>query len=137
MAAGKSATKARRDCDAPGARPRRSSAGQAAFTKRLSEASASGATSVATTSSPFARKSAAQLAPMTPVPMIAIRRIGWLAMARAPWISVSEFHVGNAGEIALREEKVALFRPVEPGGIDRARKIGHEHTVAGHIQRDA
>jgi hypothetical protein len=41
-------------------------------------ASAFGAGSVAMTSSPRARYSAAQLAPMTPVPTMAMRRIGLL-----------------------------------------------------------
>src|SRR5207302_1008921 len=53
-AAGRSAVNVRRDCEAPGARPNRSRAGHAAFTKRLSDSSASGAISVAMTSSPFA-----------------------------------------------------------------------------------
>src|SRR5258707_3679573 len=70
-AVGKSAVNFRVDCDASGARPNRLRAGQAASTKCLSDASASGATSVATTSKPFAKKSAAQLAPTTPQPMIA------------------------------------------------------------------
>src|SRR5712672_555688 len=70
-AVAKSAANFRFDCDASGARPNLLSAGQAASTKCLSDASASGATSVATTSKPFARKSAAQLAPTTLVPIIA------------------------------------------------------------------
>ena len=64
------------DCDAPGERPNRLSAGQAVSTNLLSEASAFGAMSVATTSSPLARNSAVQLAPITPVPMMAMRRMG-------------------------------------------------------------
>jgi hypothetical protein len=64
------------DCDAPGESPNRSSAGQAVSTNFLSAASAFGAMSVATTSSPFARNSAVQLAPMTPVPMMAMRPMG-------------------------------------------------------------
>ena len=64
------------DCDAPGERPNRLSAGQAVSTNFLSAASAFGATSVATTCSPLARNSAVQLAPITPVPMMAMRRMG-------------------------------------------------------------
>ena len=137
-AAGISAVNVRRDCDAPGARPNRSSAGQAAFTKRRSDVSASGAISVAMTSSPFARNSAVQLAPMTPVPMMATRRIGLLLdMVGSPLIGFQISRVSDAGEIALREEKVAFSRSVEPGGIDRAGEIGHEHPIARDIQRDA
>src|SRR4051812_29246530 len=136
----RSAVNVRRDWDAPGVRPNRSSAGQAAFTKRLSDVSASGAISVAMTSSPFARNSAVQLAPMTPVPMMATRRIGLLLdMVGSPLIGfqISDFRVSDAGEIALCEEKVAFSRSVEPGGIDRAGKIGHEHPIARDIQRNA
>jgi hypothetical protein len=60
----------------PGASPNRSSAGHAICTKRFNEASASGAISVAMTSSPLARNSAVQLAPIAPVPMMAMRRTG-------------------------------------------------------------
>src|SRR5580704_4522920 len=133
-----SGVNARCDCDASGARPNRSSAGQAAFTNRLSPVSASGATSVATTSSPFARNSAVQLAPMTPVPMMAMRRIGLLFdIVWSPSGRISDFRVGDAGEIALRVEEIAFARSVEPGGIERAGKIGDEHPIAGDIERDA
>src|SRR5277367_6885566 len=64
------------DCDAPGARPNLFRAGHAASTNRFRAASALGAISVATTSRPLARYSAAQLAPITPVPMIVTRRMG-------------------------------------------------------------
>jgi hypothetical protein len=64
------------DCDAPGDKPSRLSAGQAVSTNFLSAVSAFGATSVATTCSPLARNSAVQLAPITPVPMMAMRRMG-------------------------------------------------------------
>src|ERR1700682_2885261 len=69
-----------RDCDAFGARPSLFIAGHAMSTKRLSEAFASGAISVATTSRPLARKSAVQLAPMTPVPIMATRRMGLVSV---------------------------------------------------------
>ena len=52
-------------------------------------------------------------------------------------ILVSNFGVGDAGQIPLREDKVELSRPVELGGIDRAGEIGHEHPIAGDIQRNA
>src|ERR1700733_8100783 len=74
------------DSDAPGARPNLFRAGHAASTNFLREASAFGAMSVATTSRPLARYSALQLAPMTPVPMIATRRMGlMLDILRAPF----------------------------------------------------
>src|ERR1700689_4117763 len=77
------------DCDAPGARPRRLRAGHAASTNRFRAASAFGAISVATTSRPLARYSAAQLAPMTPVPMIVTRRMGWVVdIFRSPFDQV-------------------------------------------------
>jgi len=63
----------RRSIDAPGDRPSAVSAGQAASTYLKSACSAPGAGSVATTSSPWARKHAAQLPPITPVPTIATR----------------------------------------------------------------
>jgi hypothetical protein len=72
------------DWDAPGPRPNLLSAGHAASTNRFRAASASGATSVATTSRPFARKRAVQLAPMTPVPMTATRRMGLVVMVSSP-----------------------------------------------------
>src|ERR1700722_525229 len=138
-AAGSSAVKVSFDWDAPGARPNLSSAGHASLMKRFRAASAFGATSVAVTSRPLARNSAAQLAPMTPVPMMAVLRMGLVMsdMVVSPLIECSDFRVGNAGEIALRVEKIALARPVEVRGIDGAREIGHEHPVFGDIEGDA
>src|ERR1700674_4668720 len=114
-------------CDAPRASPIRCSAGHAAATKRFKAASASGATSVATTSRPFARKSAVQLAPMTPVPMMAIRRMGLLCDIS---YLLGNFGVGDAGEIALRVQEIAFTRSVEPRRVERAGEVGHEHAVA-------
>src|SRR5271156_5568759 len=94
------------DCDAPGERPNRLSAGQAASTKRRSATSALGATSVAVTSRPLARNSAVQLAPITPVPMMAMRRMGLVDMIYSPLLIFSDFGVSNAGEIALGVEEV-------------------------------
>jgi hypothetical protein len=76
------------DCDAPVDRPNRLSAGQAFSTNFLSAASAFGAMSVATTCSPLARYSAVQLAPMTPVPMMAMRRMGFVDMIGSPLLRV-------------------------------------------------
>src|SRR5262252_1116210 len=133
-ACARSAVNLRFDCDAPGDRPNRLSAGQALSTNLRSEASAFGAGSVATTCNPLARKSEAQLAPITPVPMIAMRRMGLvLAMSCLR----SDFGVGDAGEIALGIEEVALVLAIEIGGIDRAGEVGDEHAVAGNIKCDA
>src|SRR6266404_2418334 len=73
-----SVVKLKRSRDAAEERPMLVRSGQASSTYLRKLASALGAGSVATTSNPRARYSAAQLAPMTPVPTIAIRRIGLL-----------------------------------------------------------
>src|SRR6266481_8834804 len=65
--------KLRRSRDAPEERPMSVSAGHASSTYLRRLASAFGAGSVAITSNPRARYCAAQLAPITPVPTIAIR----------------------------------------------------------------
>src|SRR6201986_1203856 len=78
IACGSAAVNFKFDCDAPGERPNRLSAGQALSTNFLSEASAFGAMSVATTCSPLARNSEVQLAPITPGPMMATARIALL-----------------------------------------------------------
>ncbi len=67
--------KLRRSRDAPGERPISVSDGHASSTYWRRLASALGAGSVAITSNPRARYCAAQLAPMTPVPTIAMRCI--------------------------------------------------------------
>src|SRR5690606_15653780 len=64
-------TKRRRSSEAPGARPCRSSAGQALARRLRSAASAPGAGSQAITSRPWARARAIQPAPITPVPRAA------------------------------------------------------------------
>ena len=61
---------------ASGVSPIAVSAGHAASTYSRNLASALGAGSLATTSNPHARYCAAQLAPMRPVPTIAMRRTG-------------------------------------------------------------
>src|SRR6266851_1201013 len=67
-----------RSLAAPGERPISVKAGHASSTYLRRSASALGAGSVAITSNPRARYCAAQLAPITPVPTIAIRRTGLL-----------------------------------------------------------
>src|ERR1700677_1878167 len=122
-AAARSALKVILDWDAPGERPSLLSDGHAASTKRFRAASAFGATSVATTSRPFARKRAVQLAPMTPVPMMATRRMGLLGgMDISTTKRCSDFGVGDAGEITLGVEEVALVLSIEISGIERPGK---------------
>src|SRR6266700_8055467 len=70
--------KLRRSFEAPGVRPMIVICFHASSTYLRKLASALGAGSVATTSNPRARYWVAQLAPMTPVPTMAIRRIGLL-----------------------------------------------------------
>src|SRR5438552_13902027 len=108
--------KLRRSRDAPEERPISVSAGHASSTYLRRLASAFGAGSVAMTSNPRARYCAAQLAPMTPVPTIAIRRIGLLYDILV-FLRV-DFCVSDSGEISLRDEQRFLFRAVEFGGID-------------------
>src|SRR5882757_9199025 len=129
-----SALNLRFDCDAPGDRPNRLSAGQAVSTNFRSAASAFGAMSVATTCNPLARNSELQLAPITPVPMMAMRRMGLFCDMS---LLLRDFGVCDAGEVALCVQEVALVGSVEPCGVDRARKISDEHAIAGDVQRDA
>src|SRR6266567_3701935 len=72
--------KLRRSRDAPEERPMSVSAGHASSTYLRRLASAFGAGSVAITSNPRARYCAAQLAPITPVPTIAIRCTGFFKL---------------------------------------------------------
>src|SRR5712671_4520483 len=123
------------DCDAPGERPNRLSAGQVVSTNFLSEASAFGAMSVATTCSPLARNSAVQLAPMTPVPIMAMRRMGLVSVMS--FLRLLDFGIGDAGEIALGVKEVALVLSIEIGGIDRTGEVGDEHPVAGNVEGNA
>src|SRR5580704_19248072 len=132
-----SAVNFRFDCDAPGDRPNRFSAGQAVSTNFRSAASAFGAMSVATTCSPLARNSEVQLAPITPVPMMAMRRMGLVSVMSFLRCVLLDFGIGDAGEIALGVEEVALVLSIEIGGIDRTREVGDEHLVAGNIEGDA
>src|SRR5213080_4635493 len=111
-----SVVKVKRSRDAPFESPIfvRSFQASSTYLRRL--ASAFGAGSVAMTSNPRARYSAAQLAPITPVPTIAIRRIGLLYDILV-FLCV-DFCVSDSGEISLRDQEWSLFRAVEFGGID-------------------
>jgi len=76
------------DGDAPGERPNRLSSGQAVSTNFLNAASAFGAMSVATCN-PLARNNTVQLAPITPVPMMVMRRMGLVSVALGICVSPS------------------------------------------------
>src|SRR2546422_7441157 len=113
-----SVVKVKRSRDAPFESPIFVRSFQASSTYLRKLASAFGPGSVAMTSNPRARYSAAQLAPMTPVPTIAIRRIGLLYDILI-FLCV-DFCVSDSGEISLRHEERFLFRAVEVGGINGA-----------------
>src|SRR6266478_4231859 len=102
------------------------------YLRRL--ASAFGPGSVVMTSNPRARYSAAQLAPMTPAPTIAMRRIGLLYDILV-FLCV-DFCVSDSGEISLRDEQRFLFRAVEFGGINGAGQIGDKHPAVFEIESD-
>src|SRR5262245_12217729 len=85
--------KLRRSREAPGVKPISVSAAHASSTYLRRFSSAFGAGSVAITSNPRARYCAAQLAPITPVPTIAIRRIG-LSKDINAFLSRCSFPVG-------------------------------------------
>src|ERR1700741_2460000 len=89
---------------------------QASSTYLRKLASAFGAGSVAMTSNPRARYSAAQLAPITPVPTTAMRRIG-LLYDMSVFLCV-DFCVSDAGEVPLRDEQRFLSCAIEPCRID-------------------
>src|SRR6266702_323186 len=80
--------KLKRSRDAPFERPMLVRSGHASSTYLRKLASALGAGSVATTSKPRARYWAAQLAPMTPVPTMAIRWMGLLKDITSPLVKV-------------------------------------------------
>src|SRR6266853_5889889 len=124
-----------RSREAPAERPMLVSIPHASSTYFRRLASAFGAGSVATTSSPRARYWAAQLAPMTPVPTMATRRIGFLKdMSHLRCRDVS---VCNASQVALSHEQHGRPRAVEPRRIDRAAQVGHEHPTAFEVECDA
>src|SRR2546423_13408680 len=111
-----SVVKAKRSRDAPFERPMFVRSFQASSTYLRKLASAFGPGSVVMTSNPRARYSAAQLAPMTPAPTIAMRRIGLLYDILV-FLCV-DFCVSDSGEISLCHEQWFLLCPVELGGID-------------------
>ena len=67
--------------------------------------------------------------------MMGTRRIGLLLGMLVLVRSVSDFCVGDAGEIALMVQQDLHVRTVEIGAVDRAGKIRHKHTPALEIQR--
>src|SRR5258708_22981204 len=90
-------------------------------------ASAFGAGSVATTSKPRARYSAAQLAPITPVPTMAIRRIGLLYDIVLLSV-VIEFHVSNACKVSLCGEHCSFAGAIQLCAIDGTSEISDKHA---------
>src|SRR3954463_2554480 len=112
-----SVVKIKRSRDAPLDRPMLVRSFQASSTYLRRLASAFGEGSVAMTSNPRARYSALQLAPMTPVPTMAMRRIGLLYDILV-FLCV-DFCVSDPGQISLRDEQWFLLCPVQLGGIDR------------------
>src|SRR2546423_12040043 len=111
-----SVVKVRRSRDAPFESPTFVRSFQASSTYLRKLASAFDPGSVTMTSNPRARYSAAQLAPMTPAPTIAMRLIGFLYDILI-YLCV-DFCVSDAGEISLRDEQWFLLCPVQLGGID-------------------
>src|SRR5438105_5195747 len=105
--------KVRRSRDAPLERPMfvRSFHASSIYLRRL--ASAFGPGSVVMTSNPRARYSAAQLAPMTPAPTSAMRRIGFLYDILS-YLCV-DFCVCDSGKISLRDDQRFLFCAVQFG----------------------
>src|SRR6266853_3058586 len=124
----------RRSRDAPLERPMFVRSFQASSTYLRKLASAFGPGSVAMTSNPRARYSAAQLAPMTPVPTMAMRRIGLLYDILV-FLCV-DFCVSDSGKISLRDQQRFLFRALEFGGINGAGQIREEHPVPFEIESD-
>jgi hypothetical protein len=97
-----------RAVEASGASPIRSRAGQKSLTRLRKRASAPSAGSVAITSKPLARKQAAQLAPMTPVPTTATRADDVFAVFAIFCRPAFAGHLQKLG-LALRQEIVAVF----------------------------
>src|SRR5436190_22845737 len=108
--------KLKRSRDAPQDRPMFVRSGQASSTYLRKLTSAFGAGSVAATSKPRARYWAAQLAPITPVPTMAMRRIGLLYDILV--LLCVAFCVSDAGEISLCHEQWFLLRSVKFGGMN-------------------
>ena len=83
--------------EAPSTRPSSVRIGQCAATSARSRSSAPGDGSVATTSSPWARKCATQLAPMTPVPTTATRRTSLPLMMFSGWRRAATYGSSEVG----------------------------------------
>src|SRR5712692_3236311 len=124
-----------RSREAPADRPMLVSKPHASSTYFRRLASAFGAGSVATTSSPRARYWAAQLAPMTPVPTMATRRIGFSKDMSD--LRCRDVGVCDASQVALSHEQHGRPRAVEPRRIDRTAQVGHEHPTAFQVECDA
>src|SRR6478672_3789220 len=103
--------KLRRSRDAPADRPMLVSMPHASSTYFRRFSSAFGAGSLATTSSPRARYWAAQLAPMTPVPTMATRRIGFSKDISD--LRCRDVSVGDAAQVALSHAHHGRPRAVE------------------------
>src|SRR5437763_13175913 len=111
-----SVVKLKRSRDAAEERPMLVRSGQASSTYLRKLASALGAGSVATTSNPRARYSTAQLAPMSPVPTMAIRRTRLFRfMVQSLLLADSAL---RAGPETLAQQPLQL---VPPDGNVRAR----------------
>jgi hypothetical protein len=110
---------------------------QAAFTNLRSAASASGAMSVATTSSPFGEilRGPARADYASADDCDAANGFG-RGHKNAP-MRLSDFDVGDAGEIALSSEDSTFVCTVEVGDIERTGEVRCEQAVARDIQREA
>jgi hypothetical protein len=89
--------------------------------------SAFGAGSVATTSNPRAKYSAAQLAPMTPVPTTAMRRIGLLYDIISVYL---RFHVSDSVSVTALHailQRIAVI-PIS-AGRDTPQRAGEDLSV--------
>src|SRR5260221_1742905 len=65
--------------------------------------------------------------------MMAIRRMGLFCDIS---LLLRDLGVGDAGEVTLCVEEISFTGSVEPCGVDRAGKIGHEHAVVWNVERD-
>src|SRR5882672_9834822 len=125
---------------APGVRPISVKVGHASSTYLRRFASALVAGSVAITSNPRARYCAAQLAPITPVPTIAIRRIGFFELMID---STSMCRIGRRARLSRREEeqrqcrelilhKTARISRPPNAGARRVRDVTHSPRCGAH-----
>src|ERR1700693_32541 len=49
---------------------------------------------------------------------------------------LSDFGVGDAGEVALGVEEISFTGSIEPCGVNRAGEIGHKHAVVWNVECD-